>query len=154
MLVSPTGSSMGFRSMAALNSLMWSLILLLSASAAVLWIRTLKCGSGSGSCRKSWCGSGSGSYLVPLDRAQNSDHFTFLTFENPSIRSGARAFQSLSLFWQKKNFGKKIGFFWHIFLTNFCQKIFFWTNICNFWTAERIFNFQKAKWLKISPEIH
>ena len=82
-------------------------------------IRILKCGSGSGS----------GSYPKwririririqilpgPLDRARNSDHFTFLTFDNPSICSGARPFQSLALFAKTKKLSQKIELFDNFF---------------------------------------
>ena len=89
-----------------------------------------------------------------MDRARNSDHFTFLKLENPSIRSGATAFLSWVIFDPKKFLGQKIETFLKKIWPIFGQKIFFFENIFNFRTAGRIFKLQKAKRLKISPEIH
>ena len=47
------------------------------------------------------CGSGSGSDYSPLDRARNSDDFTFLKFENPFTGSKVISNQSWILFCQK-----------------------------------------------------
>merc|ERR1711867_203720 len=53
-------------------------------------------------------GSGSGSrriqVMILMDRARNSDQFTFLKFENPSTDSKVRSHQSWALFVQKSIF--------------------------------------------------
>ena len=77
------------------------------------------------------CGSRSISYLLPLDRALNSDHFCLVKFEDPSIYSGT--------FWRKMDlFGKHCQF-----LANF---LYFIENLSNFWTTEQVSLFKRLKW--------
>ena len=65
-------------------------------------------GGGSWSRYKHFSGSGFGSrqikVMIPMDRARNSDQFTFLKFENPSSGSKVRSHQSWALFVQKSIF--------------------------------------------------
>ena len=76
------------------------------------------------------CGSRSISYLLPLDRALNSDHFCLVKFEDPSIYSGT--------FWRKMDlFGKKLPIFGQFF-------IFFFLKILVTFEPQNRFHFSKG----------
>merc|ERR1711867_204519 len=82
-------------------------------------------------------GSGSGSrriqVMIPMDRARNSDQFTFLKFENPSTGSKVRSHQSWALFVQKSFFTEPI-FKNKSNIVKFAKNCNFWAKI---WTIDK-----------------